>query len=415
MTEFRGVTCLELDFRPWRTVAASLALAAAALVSGCTDGAASSDGGSTSAAESSTSVEGSSGLDGTSTESSSGAEASTLVPDSTSSSTSGPEDSTTGGRPSADPGCPECIVLVDELVSGRGLAVDDTHVYFTDQSQGTISRILKGGGDGGIIVDGQDSPYGIAVDAEHVYWTNRIDNGAVLRAPKEGGRAEVVAMAMQPRAVAVDETHVYWGAFGSEDEFEDDGGGVYRRVLGLDGPQGQLASMFGGISALVLGDGQLYWTAHAESVGSFIEDPNEQPIGGVFSAVLDGTADPANPTILATDQAQPWGIARTPNGQLLWANGDGEESNRPNTVMTASADGPVVALESGSGAPWGVAADATFAYWTDNDRVTAFPLDGDEAIQLAEQQNGARSIAVDDDDVFWITRTRVLQRPKPVR
>lgn len=387
-----------------------------ALLSGCGSAVATSDDGTTSAAASSstsTSTEDSSGQDttsSTSTGSSEGAEVTTLAPGDTTSSTSDDGGSTTGEGPPADPGCPECIVLVDELVSGRGLAVDETYVYFTDESQGTISRIMKNGGDGGVIVEGQDAPYGVAVGAEHVYWTNLANSGAVMRAPKEGGRAELVATATRPRTVVVDETHVYWGTF------EADDGGVYRRVVGLDGPAEQLANMLGGISALVLGDGQLYWTAHAELAGGFITDPTDLPIGGVFSAPLDGTADPFDPTVLADNQAQPWGIARTPSGQLLWANGDGEAAGYlPDTIMTLSAGGPPAALDSDSTAPWGIAADASFAFWTDNERVMAFPLDGETAIQLAEQQNGARSIAVDEDDVFWITRTRVLQRAKPAR
>lgn len=166
----------------------------------------------------------------------------------------------------------------------------------------------------------------------------------------------------------------------------------------------------------VLGDDQVYWTAHSEVGGvGFIVDPLEDPIGGVFSAALDGSTDPFDPTMLADGQAQPWGLARRPNGQLVWANGDGADENLPNTVMSVSEGGSPAPLDGDAVAPWGVAADATFAFWTDNDRVMAIPVGAGAAIQLAEQQNSARSIDVDDSDVFWITRTRVLQRPKPVR
>jgi hypothetical protein len=60
-----------------------------------------------------------------------------------------------------------------------------------------------------------------------------------------------------------------------------------------------------------------------------------------------------------------------------------------------------------------VAADETYVYWTDYTEVKALPHAGGEPLLLADQQNIGRSIVVDDDQVYWITRTRVLQRPKP--
>ena len=41
------------------------------------------------------------------------------------------------------------------------------------------------------------------------------------------------------------------------------------------------------------------------------------------------------------------------------------------------------------------------------------PHAGGEVIVLAQQQNIARAIVADESDVFWITRDRVMQRPKP--
>lgn len=380
------------------------------LLAGCGNAVETTGGSSTSSASSSTSIDASSGqtaTSGTSSSSSGSADSTTVGPaSSSSSSTTGDGGSTTGRVPPADAGCPECIVLVDELVGGRGLAVDEMYVYFTDQDQGTVSRIMKDGGDGGVLIEGQDSPYDVAVDGTHVYWTNFANDGAVMRAPKAGGVAEVVATVSRPRPVAVDATHVYWGTF------ESDNGDVSRRTLDLDEPEELLGSLSGGIPELVVGDGQLYWTAHASAGITFITDPND-PIGGVFSAPLDGTADPFNVTSLAADQAQPWGIARTPAGQLVWVNGDGAVPNLPNRIMTLEDTEQPAALYGGATAPWGVAVDATFAYWTDNDRVMAFPLEGGDVVLLAEQQNVARSIGVDGDAVFWVTRTRVLQRPKP--
>lgn len=349
----------------------------------------------------------STGLDAPTSSSSSGsADVTTSSAEST--TTGVGDDSTTGTVAPSDPGCPDCIVLVDALVGGRGLALDASHVYFTDQSQGTVSRILKDGGDGGVLVEGQDAPYDIAVDDTHVYWTNFADDGAVMRAPKDGGRPELVASATRPRPVVVNDTHVYWASF------EVDDGDLFRIDLGLVSPEEHLASIASGIAGLALGDTHVYFTAHAEIGGStFISGPNEEPIGGVFQVPFVGMPDPFNPTLLAGDQAQPWGLSLAPSGALVWANGDGLPGNDANSLMTLPAGGSPQVLDGSASAPWGVATDTTWAYYTDNDRVFAVDLEGGAPVPLAAQQNGARSIAVDDDDVFWITRERVLQRPKP--
>lgn len=342
--------------------------------------------------------------------STSGSTSSTTDAETSSGSSSGTTEaadgSTTGVGPVDDPGCPECIVLVDELEGGRGIAVDGTHVYFTDQTQGTVSRIMKSGGDGGVLLDGQESPYDIAVDDTHVYWTNFAAGGAVMRALKDGSESIGIASANRPRTVAVSETHVYWGTF-------DGDGAVYRRQLEGAQPEEQLANLLGGVADLVVDDdGVAYWTAHAEAGGGFIVDPTEEPVGAVFTFVPGMPVEPFAPTVLATSQAQPWGIAVAPGGQLVWANGGGVAQDTPNAIVTMTQGGQPTVLGNGA-APWGVAADEQYAYWTDNDRVMASPLAGGDAIELANTQNSARMIAVDDESVFWVTRNRVLQRPKP--
>ena len=337
---------------------------------------------------------------------------STGVADGTSSSSTGDAESsssTTGAAPIVDMGCPECIVLVDGLTGGRGIALDDAFVYFTDQSAGTVGRIQKSGGEGGMLVDAQDSPYDVAVDATHVYWTNYVDAGAVMRVPKEGGPAETVSSSVRPRAIAVDEGHVYWGTF---DEFQGD---LYRRDVGLTGSAELIADMNAGIAELALGKGRLFFTAHSTFAGgSFIvEPPMGPPIGAIYYVSLGSTIDPQAPPQVATDQAEPWGLAYQAGGHLFWANGDGLGSNEADSIVALPPGGSPIVISDEPTAPWGVAVDAEYVYWTASFFVSAAPTAGGDSIVLADTQNNARSIAVDADWVYWITKNRVLQRPKP--
>jgi hypothetical protein len=391
---------------PARIVGIALLLGAAMLTA-CPDPVAPEDG------SSSTSSSGGSSTAGP--VSSDGADTTTLGPDPGTSSTSTSTDTGTDeatestGSGIDDPGCPACMVLAVDLDDGRGITVDLDHVYFTDQGRGTVERVRKGGGDGGVLVDAQDAPYGIAVSGEHVYWANFVGDGAVMRAPVVGGAATVVSDDAYPRTVAVVGDQIYWGTF------EADAGSVMRIPVALDEAPTELAWVFGGVADLVVDGDRVFFTAHTNSGGGgFIEPPPKgPPIGSVFATPPGGVPDPFNAEQLAFSQAEPWGITLQ-GTTLLWANGMGEVADDARSVLAMpTAGGAIQALAAGQSSPWDVAADDQYVYWTDFTEVKAVPLAGGEEIVLAEQQNNARSIVVDDQWVFWITRDRVLQRPKP--
>lgn len=326
----------------------------------------------------------------------------------TATSESGSDDGTTGVVPPTDPGCPECIVLVDNLESGRGIAVDGMYVYFTDQARGTVERVMKGGGDGALLADGQDTPYDIDVDDTHVYWTNNAEVGAVMRVAKDGGAPEAVANVILPRAIEVVDGTVYWSTF------EEGDATVSYRPTSLEQEASVLAYMYRGVADLAIGPVDAYFTSHSELGGpGFIVDPSDPPIGGVFSIARDGSSDPFVPQLLDGGNAEPWGIAFE-GGDLFWANGSGRAQYDPDQVrMLEGAAGTSTTLAGDQSAPWGITADATHVYWTDSTEVKAIPRQGGAPIVLATQQNVARYITVDDTHVFWITRNRVLQLAKP--
>lgn len=319
--------------------------------------------------------------------------------------TTGDADSGTTGSGIDDPGCPACIVLAAGLEDGRGIAVDLDAVYFSDQGRGTIERVDKGGGNGGVLASDQDAPYGVAVSGEHVYWTNFVDDGAVMRVPVEGGAATLVADATRPRTVAVVGDQIYWGTF------QPDAGTVMRVPVALDAAPIAMAQVLGGVADLVVDGDRVFFTAHAEVEGVvFLEPPEASPIGSVLGT---NAAEPLDPEVLAAGVAEPWGIAQQ-GDTLVWIDGMGMARNDPRSVLSiATTGGTRQVLASSQTNPWDVAVDDAYVYWTDLGEVKAMPLGGGEPIVLAEQQSNARSIVVDAQWVFWITRERVLQRPKP--
>ncbi len=65
------------------------------------------------------------------------------------------------------------------------------------------------------LATGQASPHGVAIDATHVYWTNRGD-GTVRKVPRGGGKAVIVAKnQVAPGAIVVEGDSVFWVNEGS--------------------------------------------------------------------------------------------------------------------------------------------------------------------------------------------------------
>jgi len=303
-------------------------------------------------------------------------------------------------------GCPECIVIADGLEGGRGLTLDEQYVYWTDQVTGVVARAPKGGGETEILAEDQIDPYGIGVNGEFVYWTTFTEMGTVQRRSLRGGSVISLAADAFPRFLHVVDDWVYWCSF-------DDVLGRVRRVptTGLGEPPETLVSVGSGVADLVIFDNQVYFTAHLPPAGRGLA-----PEGIVYSASALAPTDELDLVALATEQAEPWGITQY-RKMIYWINGVGNPQDLPRRVLsipTVGNDGEdpnTLALQQT--APWGIAVDEEYVYWTDFIEVKAIPHEGGESILLADLQNIGRSILVDDDSVYWITKNRVLQRPKP--
>ncbi len=103
---------------------------------------------------------------------------------------------------------------------GTGLAVGDGYIFWTDFQNSTLGRANVDGSGAGTIVTGLMSPRGVAVDASHVYWTNYgVENGQlpIGRANLDGTEAvNDFILAPSPGTgqigqMVADSSHLYWG------------------------------------------------------------------------------------------------------------------------------------------------------------------------------------------------------------
>jgi hypothetical protein len=159
------------------------------------------------------------------------------------------------------------------LAGGNAYATvaDNTAIYFTSDFGGGVYRCpLTGSCSGGprVPVPPNVIVRALALDATHVYWTEP-ESGRVMRAPKDSlSPLEVIAFdADRPAGIGVDASSVYWTERRSGGT---DGRLRWRRKAG--GPLGLLAVNQSNPTGLVVAGSRVFWT-NKVSAGAVMSVP----------------------------------------------------------------------------------------------------------------------------------------------
>ena len=228
--------------------------------------------------------------------------------------------------------------------AGRGLGLNLDHIYWAGTSQ-TISSANLDGSDPQTLVSGQNGPIGVAVDASHLYWTNQTD-GSIWAADRDGTSPHVISNAgLAGWDIAVGGDHLYWTMLGRPPS----GGAIWEANLDGSDPHAIVTGQAAPVG-IAVNSGNIYWSTTGD---------NSAGAGAIWQANLDG----GSPHAIVTGQFEPFGVAVN-SGHLFWTAAHGSAAGA-GEIWEASLDGGSPhAIVTGQDAPFGVAADSSHVYWT---------------------------------------------------
>lgn len=256
---------------------------------------------------------------------------------------------------------------------------------------------------GCVVLATATNPVGMAADANNVYWLDDAANGTVKKVPIAGlgdGGAPVNLASNQDfgsysessySGIAVDATYVYWATLNFVMKAPIDGSSAPQIIAG------------GQPNAVVVDSSNLYWTS-ANTL-----DP---PYGGVFMVPKDADAS-AVPTTLVANAGNVGGLAVAGGTAYyaVWPTG-------VFSVPIAGAGMPPTTIESGFGAPAGIAIGSAQVFWTGSfvgsAGLFAAPLGGlpdGGAPEVISSVGAQPNVVADASNVYWIAGGQILEAP----
>jgi hypothetical protein len=226
-------------------------------------------------------------------------------------------------------GGPYTVLAEGPSISARQLAVNSTHVFWTEDNVKGISRVSKAGGTPKTVAStSAGDPEAIKVNETHVYWSDMAD-GTIKRAPVEGGDPETIAPALGSEAIAINDTTVCWTQW--------DGQGAIGCVPIAGGTVWTPATDQPFVLAVALSADTVYWTVD----------------GAVMSAPL------------ATGVQKTWWTGTgTPRGVAVDDTHVYWSVDYENLILKAPlAGGPTETVTTATGNLYQVEVDGTSLYW----------------------------------------------------
>jgi len=241
------------------------------------------------------------------------------------------------------------------------LAVDDTHVYWTDQrpegddagaGRGMIRRMPKDGGAPETLAESDAVPADLALDGTNVYWSDRkYPQFAISSLPKDAVDASATTLIAFDgglvNGITLDATHVYWTELHS------------IAPLQFGGSLGRVSKSGGAGETLVL-----------DGFGSTIGPSSDD--GGVYFTMFD------------VDAARPPG--------------------RPGRIYRFDTQTGATEVSGASSSPSGIFSDGRYVYWTDDQwGIFAAPIVGGATLRVASNVNNAfpLGLTVVNGIIYW--------------
>lgn len=270
------------------------------------------------------------------------------------------------------------VVLATGQSGPHGIALDATHVYWTNSTNGTVMKLPKIGGAPSPVALGQVQPWSLVVDATDVWFTDR-GAGTLMRAPiaGDGTAVEPLWMNAEPWGIWDHGYALYWTDYSAPEVNLTPKTGVATLSQDWAGAQP---------TAIVAEGNTVYWANDGSGDA------------GVVVRIPDFTASPPKPEPFATGLSRPNALAMDATTIYVANEGDG-------TILAIDKQsGQRVTLASEQGAPLAIAVDTGRVYWTSSDQgsVISVPKAGGTPSAVASGQAEPRGIAVDDSGVYWV-------------